>query len=320
MACWNAQGLLAADASRQQTRIKRAAKLILNRDMLVLTETHGNEGKCRARRLPHGVRAFWCDGLEGEAGVGIWVKESFIEQVIGKKGGHDWVKVVPGRAAVLRLWGPDGCLQIGMVYLQTGNSGGREARSKTLRSLAQELDKGGKTLTVLIGDLNFVTDKRDRVNGDPLQHTGGRDKGEAEDLHDLLGRLGLAELEQAEFTYRFEDCRSRIDRMYTNMGRYEWMDRDIGCVALDWDDITSRHRPIAGFKRSRAEELNSRPIQLDEVGGEEWSRRIQIEFLQRLRDGDGWASGVERMLLVKEAVWKVTRQIAKEKTMAPLSC
>eukprot|EP00972_Heterocapsa_arctica_P002622 384719-Heterocapsa_arctica.AAC.1 len=90
----------------------------------------------------------------------------------------------------------------------------------------------------------------------------------------LLGRIGLQELEQGEFTYRFDGCRSRLDRMYTNMGRYEWMDRDIGCVALDWDDRTSRHRPVAGYRKSKMEtEEGEAQIRGEMIRGDEWQRR-----------------------------------------------
>ena len=231
--CWNAQGLLASDPARQSQKMRRAASLALHREILVLTETHGNKGKCRGRRLPKGYRAFWSNGEEGEAGVGVWVKEEFMARIEGNDGGHEWMPVVPGRAAILRCWGNEGRIQIGMVYLQTGNSGGRAERIDTMQQLTSELEKGGKTLTILAGDFNFVMNKIDRVSGDPPEHTGGGDAAEAEVVNAMLTRIGLEDMEQNEFTYRFEECRSRIDRMYSNMERYEWMDRDIGCVALD---------------------------------------------------------------------------------------
>jgi hypothetical protein len=91
----------------------------------------------------------------------------------------------------------------------------------------------------------------DRFSGEPPQYTGGGDAREAAAVQNMMDGIYLKEIELNQFTYRFEDCRSRIDRIYSNMDRYEWMDRDIGCVALDWDDDTSRHRPIAAFKRSK---------------------------------------------------------------------
>ena len=134
---------------------------------------------------------------------------------------------------MLRCWGAEGRLQLGVVYLQTGNSGGRAERMTTMRKLVASLEGWSKALTIVTGDFNFVVDKMDRVSGEQPEFTGGGDAREAAAVQALLEKVGLQELEQGEYTYRFESCRSRLDRMYTNMGRYEWLDRDIGCVALD---------------------------------------------------------------------------------------
>ncbi len=63
LACWNAEGLLAANAVKQQSKMGKAIKLAKSRDCVVLTETHGNEGKCRARRLPQGDVASGAMGM-----------------------------------------------------------------------------------------------------------------------------------------------------------------------------------------------------------------------------------------------------------------
>ena len=156
-----------------------------------------------------------------------------------------------------------------------GREDGDDAKARCRTS------EGRQNADHLVGDFNYVVDKMDRINGVPAKFTGGGDEAEAQAIGILLEQAGLQELEQSEFTYRFEDCRSRIDRMYTNMGRYEWMDRDIGCVALDWDDTTSRHRPIAGFKRSTGDKgQGERPVQNHEVGGKEWSQRVKLAYLE----------------------------------------
>ena len=143
-ACWNAQGLLASDITKQREKMRRAARLAMHRDFLVITETHGNVGKCRGLRRTRGNHAFWSNGPNGEAGVGIWIKEDFLNREKGNSGGQEWIDVEPGRAAVLRCWGAQGKVQIGMVYLQTGNSGGRAKRISTMRRMATELKKGAK--------------------------------------------------------------------------------------------------------------------------------------------------------------------------------
>ncbi len=89
MACWNAQGLLATSATKQHRKMARAKKLATHRDLLVMTETHGNEGKNRACRTPLGYKAFWGNSAGGEAGVGLWVRRGFLEAVVGDNGGFE---------------------------------------------------------------------------------------------------------------------------------------------------------------------------------------------------------------------------------------
>ena len=314
--CWNAQGLLASNCVKQHVKFKKAASLAGQRDFLVITETHGNEGKCRGRRLPKGWSAFWSNEVGGGAGVGIWIKNDFVSAVCGEEGGLDWVDVLPGRAGVLRCWGPQGALQIGMVYLQTGDSGGPAERSSTMKLMAAELGHGGQALSILMGDFNFVEDQRDRMSGTPPVFTGGGDHGEARHMKILMERLGMRELEQEEFTYRFQDCRSRLDRIYTNMARFEWLDRDIGCLVLDWNDVLSRHRPLVAFRRSRkAQEDGARPLQSEAIGGPIWRHRVLLSYLEKMREVEGRATGILKLLFAKQAVQEVTCQVAKEKDL-----
>eukprot|EP00972_Heterocapsa_arctica_P049990 7351404-Heterocapsa_arctica.AAC.1 len=72
-------------------KARRAARLTVQQDFVVLTETHGNEGKCRGRRLPKGFKGFWSNGEGGEAGVGMWIREEFLKKIEGGSGNHEWV-------------------------------------------------------------------------------------------------------------------------------------------------------------------------------------------------------------------------------------
>ena len=122
---------------------------------------------------------------------------------MGEVGGHRLLEVVPGRAAVLQCWGPEGRLQLGMVYLSTGNSGGRLERIAVVTKLITEMLKGGRSLNIVTGDFNYVPDKLGRFSGDPLGYTGDGDAGEARSMEAQLNRLELQDLEQVAFTYRF---------------------------------------------------------------------------------------------------------------------
>ncbi len=54
------------------------------------------------------------------------MKEDFLSRICSGGGGYEWPEVVPGSAAILRCWGSLGRIQIGIVYLPTGASGGKE--------------------------------------------------------------------------------------------------------------------------------------------------------------------------------------------------
>ena len=127
------------DVAKQQMKRTRASKLAGVTDILVLQETHSNRGKCEGLRMPKGVRPFWSHGGAGQAGVGAWVKEAFL----AKFDKHELIHIVHGRAAILRCWGAQGKLQVGMVYLHTGNSGGRRERTDSMRNMIRELVKWG---------------------------------------------------------------------------------------------------------------------------------------------------------------------------------
>eukprot|EP00972_Heterocapsa_arctica_P021121 3108005-Heterocapsa_arctica.AAC.1 len=103
------------------------------------------------------------------------------------------------------------------------------------------------------------------------------------------------------------------------MGRYEWLDRDIGCVALDWDDRTSRHRPVAGYRKSRrAKEEGEAQIRPEMIGGVEWRRRVKLVYLEKNREADGRTTGLQKLIIVKEAVKQVSNQMIKEGKLTPL--
>ena len=72
---------MASSVLKQQVKMRRARKLAASRDVLVMQETHGNEGKCRALRTLIGYKAFWSNGTVGEAGVGAWIKEDFLKRL-----------------------------------------------------------------------------------------------------------------------------------------------------------------------------------------------------------------------------------------------
>jgi exonuclease III len=319
LASWNTQGLMAAKTFLQMAKRNKASSLASKKDILVMQETHGNLGKCRGFRNKVGYKAFWSNGPEGADGVGAWVKEEFLVKICNGGGGFEWLEVVPGSAAILRCWGSLGRIQIGIVYLPTGSSGGKDDRQHIILKITSKMKDWKDALQILVGDFNFVVNPRDRYSGDPPSFSGDNDKAEAKQFDKVLLSLGLRELYQPEPTYRnSKDCRSRLDRVYTNIDTYEWLDREIGIVALDWDDKHSRHRAISAFRKSAdIKAPGDIALQAEDIGGDDWSKRVKLEYLARLRNDGGCSSAIKRLLHLKDSIKQVTLQVNKDRGNTP---
>ena len=168
---WNGQALFARKCHRHHPKMRFALSLANAHDVVMLQETHGNEGREAALRLPGNRAAFWSDGTAHQAGVGMLISHEFLEH-FNPVAPQDWVEVVPGRVAMLRLRGPEGALDLVTVYLPTGPQTTAEKRNMMSR-LAQFIEDPHQVLTVLAGDFNFVTTSRDRVNKQSGNFTGG---------------------------------------------------------------------------------------------------------------------------------------------------
>ena len=168
---WNGQALFARKCHRHHPKMRFALSLANAHDVVMLQETHGNEGREAALKLPGNRTAFWSDGTAHQAGVGMLISHEFLEH-FNPVAPQDWVEIVPGRVAMLRLRGPEGALDLVAVYLLTGPQTTAEKRTMMSR-LAQFIEDPHQVLMVLAGDFNFVTTSRDRVNKQSGNFTGG---------------------------------------------------------------------------------------------------------------------------------------------------
>lgn len=213
--------------------------------------------------------------------------------------------ISPGRAAIWRARGRNEQIQIAVVYLHTGISGGRAERRGVLKQIVGEMGKDEGALNILLGDFNFVTKEEDRVGGDEMAFTRSHDKQEAQDAESILEAANLARVEQ--------NSHSWLDRVYTNMRRLEWLDRNISCVALERKDDLSRHRAILAYRRTpQRQEQDYTPLDAASIGGEDWARRVKLEYIQNLQAKRESTTGVQRLLILKQAIRKVMQQCAKE--------
>ena len=134
-------------------------------DVLFLTDTHGSRGKLAASRnashtfdsLPAGFRGFWSHmpaEVRDTGGVGIVVSEAFIQRVVGETGTLHWnPRIVPGRVACLTMSGPEGCLDLFVVYLQAGETANdRQERADAMNLLHDRMRPRHTTWTLVGGD------------------------------------------------------------------------------------------------------------------------------------------------------------------------
>ena len=158
---WNAQALLAADPKRRRLKWTHCRGLLRGADALAIQETHGTpEGVAMSRGFPE-ARIWWSHETQAIGGIALAIRSTFLDQ-FWEPAGESLLEVVPGRAAILRLDGPSGSIDIGVVYLPTGAAKGDRDRIQT--ALAKALRPARRTLTVLIGDRNFVREADDRMN------------------------------------------------------------------------------------------------------------------------------------------------------------
>ena len=214
---WNTQALFCSDPGRHRARTAKICGMMTNHDVGCWSEAHGTMDRCQAWRNPIGCTPWWSPGPStASAGVGITVRNSFLQLFDGVK----FDVVFPGRAAVLRLSGIHGCLDVFTVYLPTGDSarpddlreagyGAAERRATNFElrdavrcRVASQVRARYGTMTVIAGDFNYVTRTNDRVCTTAATPTGTRDYREESRWRTLLGpQHGMHELFQPEMTY-----------------------------------------------------------------------------------------------------------------------
>ena len=118
MVSWNTQALFAADPMKHASKSKQVHKLMATHDVGGWTETHGTKDGNNTWRNPDGCTSWWSPGpTPGVAGVGLTVKNVFLDKFSHTR---KWEIILPGRAAVLRLSGKHGALDLFIVYFHTG--------------------------------------------------------------------------------------------------------------------------------------------------------------------------------------------------------
>jgi len=232
---WNSQALFAADCSRHQAKSAYVHKLMAKADVGLFSEVHGTEESNSVWHAPHGTTAWWSQGpTRGHAGLGIVVKNAFLAKF---NPNPQFIHLWRGRAALLRLDGPEGSLDIVAAYFHTGSSDrltehdlhglspaerqhvhSYPASRRSLRCrIARGLRSQQVALTLLGGDFNYVTSPEERVSLTTAEATGRRDTCEERHFQQLLGqRFELVDMYQQDHTHASATSRARLDRIYMN--------------------------------------------------------------------------------------------------------
>ena len=306
-------GLLRGPRKRTTQQARTCLRLLANHDFIGLGETHNNPGKVQAAFIPPGARAFWFHGANAQAGIGLLVKESFLSN-LNPCTDDDWEQVEPGRVARLSLRGPQGSLDVWVLYLASGS---KTARRSSMSSIAGKVKNRTGALSSCMGDWNFVMLNEDRWSKSGNGWSGYQDQEEAKYLQDyLMTPLGFSELAQAAYTHESALARSRLDRIYSNHAVYDQLDRNYGCTALPLTPL-SAHRPISFSRKAPVKDAaGPRNISQQVTSHPDFARRVALEF-NELKAKDHVAdSPIRQLVLIKRAMRCVDEGIRRETSRA----
>ena len=206
--------------------MRHAGRLLASHDFVGIQETHGIEGRARQVRMPTKCIPFWSHDSQRLAGIGLWVRPSFLQHFNPTRP-EDWETLVPGRAAVLRLDGHQGALDLYVIYMPTGDA--MPARERIRHVLTAALRPASQALSLFMGDWNYAAESTGRFDRTTAEWTGSRDTPEQQDFANLFDHC---ELEQEEYTHDSALGRSRLDRVYSNHDLADQLDRTWGCSVL----------------------------------------------------------------------------------------
>ena len=319
MVTWNSQALFATHPARQQAKQVYLNSALLKYDIVMLQETHATPGTLAAWQPPGSHRAFHSCGSARQGGVAILVSYRLLDK-FDPIPGEAWRETEPGRVATLTLRGPEGNLDLTVVYLYTG--GHRRERHESRTKIAQHIKRRDQALTVIAGDFNYTTDERGRANMEEGQWTGEEGGTEERSFVDLIGRPnGVHEAEQEEYTHSHAGTYSKLDRVYLNPHVSEQLDHKLRCFPLNWITALSDHRPVVMCRtRDHDGATGKKAVPMQPALSPDWGRRVHLCWHEKVIAFAGSHLALRRMLLLKEAITEVAHRMAKEgKTMPPSS-
>ena len=212
--------------------------------------------------------------------------------------------IVPGRVFILHLRGPLGNLDIECIYLDAGTHPERQA---SIHKLARAIRPQHSTLSVLLGDSNFVCDNQGRWSGMAQKWAVNGDLDDAKLLDEMIAQpFGFVEFEQDHYTCHAKGAYSRLDRVYQNQHLSAQLDRVCKSTALEWCEDLSAHRPVGTYRyTSKGKVLTQTPMQPWVFKHGEFASRVNCEFHDKCRIHPGRINAVSKLLICKEAIKSV---------------
>ena len=310
---WNGQAIFARAGHRHFPKMRKTVRLANSHDFVGLEETHSSKGRADMLKLPANLTALWSDGSSRQAGIGIMLNRSFLENFNEIDPNLHWIEIEKGRAAMLKLAGKQGTLHIIVVYMDTKSACERKL---LMDKISRFIRPKGEALTVMMGDFNFVTTEKDRWCKHNGKWSGGGDAAEETYFNkNLASQHGLYELSQEFFTCDSPLAKSRLDRIYTNQHVSIQLDRMTSCQALDWCNDLSAHRMVSFEKTTPAARgLCGKAIPVFTIRREDWDDKVRAEYFERIRQ-EGGASEMRKLIFLNDAIryvsestWKMKKQ------------
>ena len=301
---WNSQALFAAKCHLQFPKMRHAMRLFRQNDIQCLQETHATEGKARAFEIPSDSCAFWSHGTSRKAGICVMIKHSFLQLFNSVDPDRDWEIVIPGRVGILHLKGPLGNFDIVCLYLDAHST---DDRCRAMRKLANRLRSHLTTLTMLVGDFNFVAEDQGRWSSRAERYAMNGDAREAEFMQEhLLNRFKFAEVQQDQYTCEVKQARAKLDRVYLNQHVSHQLDKHCIASVGRWVNDLSAHRSIRCCRSSPPfKSLSSPVIQPWVTKHKDFATRVAVDFQHKLIGSPNPASPITRLLVLKQAVASV---------------
>ena len=219
--------------------------------------------------------------------------------------------LVTGRVGRLPLRGPQGALDLYVVYMPTGSNTSWE-RIQIMRTIAMHMQSQSQVLSLVMGDFNFAAHVRDRWSKVQGNWSGDTDKVDQQEFNKLLGGpFHLHEIHQPSFTCDSARARSRIDRIYSNHHACDQLDRSYSCNVLLWTDL-SQHRPLSFNRVSPNRTRKKTTFPTGPLNHPDWQRRVKLRYDEDLTTDSLRDNVMRRTIILKRAMRTVAQTMHRE--------